>query len=400
MTFNVGYDIDQVLCFHHVKNTDQGAFFLNKGAIETALETHYIYPGAIESIRLLSLTPDVRLTFYSAGSKERNEILVPRILDRALPEPEYEQMKSRVRILSREDLVYSTIENLIYNFYQPLNPIVSECQKDLTKILHSGDFLENAVLIDDQLGNAAWGQVTNLLAVPVSEEDEYDSLLEKTEAYNPVTGTRFLKCIMNMSGVEDLEEDLIQDGRRIFIYSSVECFDVKFVDLSGRICEARYNKRTSPEVFKQLDLIYLNNLKTDEDLIEINDYGLVEKICTDVMSLRGRGTKICRRANRICYVMGVLFLAITHARLGMCSLSQGLTLCQYKLNPQNGCFEPNFHKSQSDDKFYHLGLAMLKTVNSSYEFINPHNYRKYCQVTASDLEFLQYAKENEYERES
>lgn len=399
MTFNVACDIDQVLCFHNIKDLAQGAFFLKKGAImnTTTLQTHYIYPGAIEYIRLLCLTPGVRLTFYSAGQKNRNDELVHLILNQALPEPKYESIKSEVRVLSRDDLVQSTIDDLIDQCYDPINTKPSMYQKDLRKVLHQGDLIENAVLVDDQTRNAASGQVFNLLKVPVSEDREYDSLIEKAKMYDPVTGMRFLKCVMNIPGSIDLEEGLVQNGKRIFVYKNENNFEIKFIDFFDRVHKVEYSRQRCSDVFYALERLYERGLQGGEDLVEIDSPWLVEKICAYVSRFNGHSKKICRRANRICYVVGVLFTAIAYAKSGR-SLVEGLALCQFTLNQEGRCWTPNFHQSQCYDGFYRLGLEMLKTVNPNYEFITPYNYRKYNQVNISDLKILHHAKNNEYER--
>ena len=48
MTINVVLDIHDVLACTEVRNIEQASFFKNKGAIITAVKTHYVFPGVIE----------------------------------------------------------------------------------------------------------------------------------------------------------------------------------------------------------------------------------------------------------------------------------------------------------------------------------------------------------------
>lgn len=390
MVYNVALDIDQVLAFHRVKNFEQGKFFLNKGAILTAMKTHYIYPGAIEFVRLLALKPNVNLTFYSAGKAERNDELITLILNLALPESEYQDLKSKVRVLSREHLVSSIQIDGISKYYYPAFNHLSFSQKDLEKILTEGSVIGDAVLIDDQPRNAAFGQLYNLLKVPVSEMDDYESLLGKMKFYDPLSGTRFLKCMINVSGVP--LDDVVKEGRLITIGKNNDWFEIKFVDLNGEV-QVENIHLDFEEMYEQLDYFYEKAVKNGSPMGYIADTQVVENICNFVSEFNGKSRKICRKANRICYVAGLLFSALSLAESEKVPLSTALRHYQFKMDA------PNFHKIVKDDRFYQLGLEKLREVNPNYEFVTPHHYHKYSQAIISKKEhiYLKMAIENEFD---
>ncbi len=394
MTINVALDIDQLLAFHHVNSLAQGKFFLKKGVVLTAYKTHYIYPGVIEFVRLLCLTPNIRVTFYSAATAARNLMLVPIILGLALPEPEYTSLKSQVRVLSREDLVHNKLNNWIDEFYYPDQDHISTSQKDLCKVLWEGDDIENAVLIDDQTDNIALHQSFNFIKAPVDEANEYDSLLRKTQFYDPQTGTRYLKCVINITANTELEEDQVIDGRRIFIYKNAENFEIKFIDLKGDI--QFIEVPPIDELHEQLDYFYQKIAGLKEEIAIIGDDQVTENICERVSANNGRSRKICRRGNRICYIAGVLFSAIQLAQANNEPLRIPLAYSQFKVLEDN--VEPRFHKSKKDDRFYLAGLQKLREVNPDYQLVTPHSYRTFTQMRISndDYQLLYAAMHNEF----
>lgn len=396
MVYNVAIDIDQVLAFHKVKDYSQARFFFNKGAVLTALKTHYIYPGVVEFIRLQALTPKIKASYYSAGTEERNNELIPLLLNRALPEAEFADIKSKVRVLSRGDLISCMKEDVISKYYQPSFSHISYTQKDLSKVLSEGEYIENAALLDDQSKNIADGQLFNYLKVPVAEADDYASLIEKMNFYDPDSGTRYLKCVIVVSG--ELNEDLVKDGRRIAISKSNDWFEVKFINLSGDV-QVENVHLDEEELYEQLDYFYEKAVKLGYPMGHIEEQTVVENICKFVSEFNGRTRKICRRANRICYVVGVLFSALNLAEKENISLSQALFRYQFKFNASNQTFEPNYHKLQKNDQFYWSGLQKLREVNPDYEFITPHNYHTHSQtlISRKDHIVLKSAVKNEFE---
>jgi hypothetical protein len=396
MIYNTALDIDQVLAFHKVKDKAQGQFFFKNGAVLTAMrKTHYIFPGIIEFIRLLFSTPNIRTSFYSAGHRIRNQELIPIILDGSVPEVEFDKKKSEVRVLSREDLISCMKEDIISKHYYPHFDCISYQQKDLNNVLFEGDLIENAALIDDQAGNAANGQLYNFLRVPVSEAHAYDSLIEKMKFYDPASGTRFLKCLMTTK--ETVQDNFIKEGNRIGISKNSDWFEVKFLNLEGNI-QVEIVDLEDEELYEQLDYFYERALKSGHPLGYIGESNVVENICNFVSENNGKSRKICRRANRICYVAGVLFEALNLAETKKISLSDALRSLQFKWNEDNQIYEPNFHKLQKNDLYYQIGLAKLREINPNYAFITPHSYFTATQIPLSDEMnlFLQNAISNEF----
>lgn len=394
MVYNIACDIDQVFAFHKIKDYPQARFFFNKGAVLTAIKTHYIYPGVLEFIRLLALTPNLKTSFYSAGKPERNNVLVPLLLNRALPESQFIEIKSKMRVLSREDLILSKEKDLISKYYNPCFNWISDTQKDLSKVLSGEELLENAVLIDDQSGNAANGQLFNFLKVPVAEAEDYASLIEKMKFYDPQNGTRFLKCLLNVSG--SLQEDFVKDGRRIVISKLNDNFEIRFINFDGDI-QIENIDLDDEELYLQLDYFYVMAVKTGCPMGVIEEPKVVENICNWVSQRNGKSRKICRRANRICYVVGLLFSALNAAGTEKISLSAALSCYQFKRNESNALI-PQFHKLQKDERFYLLGMQKLKEVNPDYELINPHSYHFFSQsiISRKDQIILKSAMYNEF----
>lgn len=394
MKYNVVLDIDQVLAFHHVNDLPQGQFFLNKGAILTAIKTHYIYPGAIEFIRAVALRRNVRLTFYSAGLFERNIQLVPLLLNLALPEPQYFDLKSKIRTLSREDLVQFKQVDQISQYYYPELNCLSFSQKDLRKVLSCDDCLSNGVLIDDQSRNAAAGQLYNLLEVPVSEADEYASLIDKMQFYSADTGMRYLKCVITPFG--SMQDDFLKDGNRIAISKKGDDFEIKFQNREREVQALIID--SDKDLYEQLNYFYEKAVQSRAPLGYIDDAQVVENICKIVSDCNGRSKKICRRANRICYVAGLLFTALNFAETNNMSLKDALIIHQFNWKDDDQAYEPIFHKAKKNDRYYWIGLCELQEVNPLYELITPHNYHEYSQILTypEGQTFLKAVMNNEF----
>ncbi|HSX26364.1 MAG TPA: hypothetical protein VLE89_05085 [Chlamydiales bacterium] len=165
--YNIVFDIDGVLC---AKNADpaNALLFLRKGQILTALKTHYIFPGVIELLTRLYRTENVRVSFFSSGIRQRNELLIPQLLQKALPET-HERIRFETTILSREDLTELSREKSY-----PKSPFsLGNKQKDIEKVLRPGELLENTLLIEDDSSYAMPEQYKNLLHVPETESDHF-----------------------------------------------------------------------------------------------------------------------------------------------------------------------------------------------------------------------------------
>ena len=135
------------------------AEFEQRGLFIHALKWHLIYPGVIELLKLLD-EKQIRLAFFSAGVATRNELLIAELLKLALGETRYQEIKSTIKILSKDDLT-------------PHPQDVWVKIKDLKKFIEPDEQLEDIILVDDTKRNAHPEQCTNLLHVPFIA-DYYD----------------------------------------------------------------------------------------------------------------------------------------------------------------------------------------------------------------------------------
>lgn len=373
MSFNVVFDIDHMLAIPMVKDLPQANFFHQKGAVlsSTTLKTHYVYPGVLELIKLCYSTECIKTSFFSKGGSLRNKSFVKLLLDQALPDPSYDEQIKQTRILSRDDLTKTR----------------DGTKKDLYRVLAPFDSLEDAVLVDDTPRNSMVGQESNFLHVPVVDWEDYDSLAEKVDRYE-ANGTRYLTCYFNMSGSSDLEDNAVEELRRIFIYKNEEGFEVKFLDKNGNV---QIKNVTDHALLSDLNGHYQVGVTNAEQSFLIDDRNTILNICKFVTSCGGRARKICRRANRICYVAGLLFAALSYAQESETTFAYALFTQQFQV--KNGCYQNRFQ----DDRLYLHGLKKLREVNPQFQLVTPANYHFYnnCPISDEDRVFLQNALNNE-----
>ena len=95
----------------------------------------------------------------------------------------------------------------------------------------------------------------------------------------------------------------------------------------------------------------------------------------------GKTQTICHRANRIYYVAGLLSTALSEARNKQIPLTHSLCSLQSERIAKESGDVPvkNFKESPRKDRYYHLGLDVLRNVNQDLELINPHNYEQSIQ---------------------
>lgn len=378
MTYNIVLDIDHTLAFHHVKDIPQANFIKHKGAIlsTASLKTHYIYPGVLEFIKWLYSTENFKVSFFSKGAKKRNEKFVQVLLQQALPEEQYEAIKSKVRIFSHEDL--SEISAL-------------DTRKDLRLVLEGDDRLEDAILIDDRPGNSMFGQEANLLQVPVVDWEHYDKLTGKVEYYDS-RGTRLVKCVLDFTDASVMAGKVVEEGRGIHIHRLEDDFEIKFVNLDDETQVRQLSFLDNPELFAKLVSHYYTGIACEDRFSIIEDQELAFDICKLVDSFGGVTTKICRQANRICYVAGVLFTSLFHAKEYNMYFSEALEDIQFI--EKDGLYQKDF----KDDRLYLVGAVQLMDVNPAFELISPHSYHQYNRMPDCKMEsmILQDILGNEY----
>jgi len=383
---NIVLDIDGVLACKSVETIEQANFFKNKGAILTAIKTHYIFPGVIEFIKLLFQTENVKVSFFSSGDKKRNVIFVDQLLKLALSEAKYNETKSKVCILSRDDLTEPTNEErkkqrVLYD----LRP--GNMQKDISKALGEGDFLENAVLIDDDRSYVACGQAKNILFVPESKNRNFERLSSKCDSYQ-TDGYKFLRCVIATKKSSSPEKRAVKEGKQILLLKTEEGFKVGFLNKSGKYQALVISHEKHESLLLKLNEIHQSNSEKNKSASIIEDNELVKDICELVGSFEGKARKICRQANRICYVTGLLFKALKVAESKNISISDSLFQIQFKFKEGEKTYEPDFKQSCRMEELYLIGLEKLKEVNSGLQFITPHNYLECVQLLMSEEEQL------------
>lgn len=126
-----------------------------------------IHPGVPELIQFLDSIPNIRMSFFSSGISERNEIFVTELLRLSLGQERYESIQDKITVCSRNDLEkadnsFSIAQREYYGFCSGNNT------KNLNKISRDNETLDWAILIDDDVSYAKHGQEKNLLKIPMA----------------------------------------------------------------------------------------------------------------------------------------------------------------------------------------------------------------------------------------
>lgn len=143
--------------------------FRRKGLYLHALVPHIIHLGVPEFIRFLDNMSNIRLSFFSSGIKERNEIFVKELLCLSLGQQRFEAIRDKVIVCSRNDLeipndMESRVQREYYGFCS------GNKTKNLNKILRDKETLDWSILIDDDPSYAHYGQEKNVLKIPCAWE--------------------------------------------------------------------------------------------------------------------------------------------------------------------------------------------------------------------------------------
>lgn len=152
--------------------------FTKHGLCIEAHETpHLIHPGALEFIKLLFSTPNIRVAFFSSAIKKRNEEVVPKLLKLALGEIEYKKImaKGGVKIASQDDLVPGSDQSKLVSLFGSW--FSGNQKKDLNKIVKTPEELSNTVFIEDDPSYIMQGK--NLLHVDTTHGSLHFHLAKK-----------------------------------------------------------------------------------------------------------------------------------------------------------------------------------------------------------------------------
>lgn len=244
-SLNVVFDLDNTLvvytkCFASKKTheflRDSGGVLVVEGFI------YYILPGVSELLRHLFQQADVRVSFFSAGTRSRNEELVQSLLQLCLGLETYNRVKDSVKVLSREELTWSTSVPIgvlceRYNLpwthfelgsathigdkeqkYQTLNYNLpaADVKKDLTKLFAEMP-LDNVVLVDDRENIVMPGQERNFLKSPCVTLSDFESLFRMRKR------SQQSDCQFFFGEEEIFVEDKYQAVNSIFYLAGVLC---------------------------------------------------------------------------------------------------------------------------------------------------------------------------------
>lgn len=205
-TLHFVLDIDDTLarCLENksiddlVKTRPYLAWFINRNLIIDAVHPHLLHPGSIEFIQFLFQIPNVRISFFSSGSEERNSQFVENFLKRAFPS-HYDSLKYLVKIFSKENLVYPKDKGQEHLFGQ--------YKKDLNVVLRPDDSLDRTFLIDDDPSYIAVGQEKNLLFSCCSSSFDMPDLNEETcyQANHLFYMTGLLKAMLSQDTLKPID---------------------------------------------------------------------------------------------------------------------------------------------------------------------------------------------------
>lgn len=373
---NVVLDIDGVLCCNSVRSKEAASFYLRKGAIISAIKTHYVFPGVIEFLQLLFRTENIRVSFFSSGDRQRNEMFVEEILKCAIGKEGYEKVQKSVVILSREHMVSNTDHNSKAQ-YQTYGLTNGNKKKDVSKVLRDDETLQNTVLIDDDHSYIQYGQEKNVLKVPGADNRDYRGCEYELEAYTE-EGYKEIPCSLLMLVDEEQEpgkgyKKEVVSGDKILVFKNEVGYQIGFLSNQSN----QYEQRMIPVEEKKWFISSLDeilDIKSTEKSreIELNNTDQLEYIRSFVDHFGGKTRRIYREINRICYIAGLLFKSMEVAQQECVPLTEVLFRWQYKKKIDS--FKPNFRKLASHQQFYLFGLEKLRQVNSNFSLTTPKSY--------------------------
>lgn len=157
-------DIDEMLATDFVSPTKMQDFKYisncgNSKRFLQALRPHFLHHGVLEFIKVLFNIPNIQLYFFSSDTEERNVVFVKELLKHVFGEKDAHENFAKCKVYSKHHCT-------------AIDPAVKRRKKNLTVISQDKIFLDNAILIDDNLNNICEGQEKNFLHVlPVYPED-------------------------------------------------------------------------------------------------------------------------------------------------------------------------------------------------------------------------------------
>lgn len=380
--FNLVFDIDGTLAVEDTFSPQSSRYLEKTGHIVTALKTHFVFPGVVELMQLLFKMPDVKVSFFSSGPQDRNELFVAELLKRALGEEQYHKVKNEIRICSGKkntgdihghgDLTRRNEEKQMQQKNLYGDWLTGARKKCLRKIIGEDGELENTILIDDAPSYIMYEQERNLFYLPEIELDDFHDPIEPSTRFD-LFDLQGLKIIPFVKRSKIFPAEVL-DTDFICILFSADSFKLHFRDIDEKkINEITIFKETNEEIFNAAKHYYcktnISPTTTETGLTktELDDYfyDLINKN-------NGKTKKIQFEYNRIYYLAGMIFKALKAARAGS-TLTQFFFPLHFTPT-EDQKFSLRYRSKDAEhlrEEHYHYGLKKLRKANQDLTFVIP-----------------------------
>lgn len=402
-TVNIIFDIDGIVACKSTSKNDSPRFYLKKSAILMAADTpHYIFHGFIELFKALHKREDVRISFFSSGRDIRNVDFVKDLMTTALGEEAYLAVKDRIGVFSRKNcMIFPNDEQR--RDHEIYGTPHGNQKKDLSVCLEKGESLENTILIEDNSSYIAPGQAKNVFVVPELEDRDYRHLAAIKKPFDK-SGFRGIPMILRAwddTEIGDYYTGRVEIGKEIYLFRTNE---KEYTLLYRKELEykAHIHKLTEVDHGDIIDLLEQSYFESDNhcqygETIE-ND-ALEDMLYKLVTQLSGKTKKICKKANRVCYIAGVIFSAIETAEKEKVSVSDVLFRWQFKKKVGVEKYESQYSKLAKTEKYYLIGLEKLREENPDFTLNTPQSYLQCTngEFTSEELDYMKEIKKKEHD---
>lgn len=400
-TFNLVFDIDNVLTDHWVHYPKEIKFFQKKGIVLKAIANHYVFPGVIELMQLLFQMPDVKVSFFSSGHQKRNDLFVELLLTQALGKKRYRAIKDELLIFSgtkndsSTDLINNTKDEA--KLQQELYELQwGNQKKSLKKVLPSVN-LEDTVLIDDDHSWVPFGQERSYLYVPGLQSHDYMS--HNSLIYDEQQ-ERWKIPFKKVTKFDRFDKESVMDTENIaLLLERGKCKIGYFNFVRREYEELELSEDSDASLIAAIKEHYSSDKKeTDQQKMKRREE-LDKELYALLEANQGKTTlALIRKINRMCYVAGVLCKALEHARAGS-TLAEFLFPLHFKPAEKSGTFTKRFHTddaSHKNEEYYLYGWEKLRQANPHFVPITPQIYNECCgdELSAEEEEALQKIRDN------
>ncbi len=320
----------------------------------------YVLPGVRDALRLFNRTANIRFSFFSAGTEGRNRELVDKLLEETFGK-EYEQIKQKVTILSRQDMMPARHDEAQRDCNQ-CGFLHGLRRKDISKVLREGELLENAVLFDDVRQNIPYTQHKNYLYVPEPKYERCDE--DRAEDY--IEGVK--KTLVFLSPTPEIDKKFVENGQEILVIPKQGQYEIHYLhEETNKRQVCILSKRHYSDMIKELAQLQRSRVGSN-DVFVVESEQLVKKLMDVIVPLGAKTSKICRSINRIYYATGLFFYALELSQ----NTGRPITDCLFELQcakEENQKVYRPYERSVKHEKFYHIGLKKLQEVNPSLQFL-------------------------------